>query len=292
MPTSHTGRPRICVTIGDPKGIGPEIIKKALENEALKGKADFLIIGSEDSGYKNERLCARDSVKFLDTAVRLILEKKADAIVTGPINKEAINKAGIRFQGHTEYLAGLCKCKRFAMMFVSKKLKVSLVTRHIPLSKVSSSLSVKMICDATELTYNALKRYFGIRDPKIGVSGLNPHCSEGGLFGKEERSVIIPAVNRLQKRFKGVFGPVPADSLLYDTYHRKFDAAVCMYHDQALAAFKMIARDEGVNLTLGLPFARTSPDHGTGRDIAHKGVARAGSMIEAIKLAIRLSRPC
>lgn len=292
MHTSPTNsppkRPVICITVGDPQGIGPEVAKKALENPLLKGRADFIVLGDPDCGKDNPRECAKKSVEFINAAYKLITQKKADALVTGPVSKEAINKVGIRFEGHTEYLAKLCGCKKFAMMFVSDKLKVSLVTRHIPLKDVSNFISIKSIYDTVELTYKALRNWFGIKGPRVGVAGLNPHCGEGGLFGKEEGSIIKPAVKKLEKEYPGIFGPIAGDSLLYDVYNGRFDAAVCMYHDQGLAAFKMIAREKGVNLTLGLPFIRTSVDHGTGFDIAGKGRANPGSMIEAIKLAIRL----
>jgi len=292
MPISLSGNlPVICVTVGDPRGIGPEVVKKALRNPAVKGTAEFLVIGDPAVNKNNQKACARSALEAINTAFDLVMRKKADAIVTAPVSKEAINKIGVRFEGHTEYLAGLCGAEKIAMMFVSRALKVSLVTRHAALRKVSSLISVNSVYDTAELTYRALKDWFGIKDPKIGISGLNPHCGEGGVFGKEERSVIGPAVRELRKKFKGIRGPISADALLYDVYHKRFNAAVCMYHDQGLAAFKMIARDEGVNLTLGLPFVRTSPDHGTGFDIAGKAKANAGSMTEAIKLAIRLCSP-
>ena len=283
------GKPNICITIGDPAGIGPEVIKKALKEPSLKNVANFLVIGEGVTGKIDRRTCARASVKFIDTAFGLIKSGRADAIVTGPVNKDGINKAGVKFQGHTEYLAKLSGSKKIVMMFVSDTLKVSLVTRHTALRNVSGLLSVGLVYDTVELTYRSLKDRFGIKNPSVGVAGLNPHCGEGGLFGKEEGLIIAPAIKKLQKKFKGIVGPVPADALLHDAYHGKFDAAVCMYHDQGLPAFKMIARDRGVNLTLGLPFIRTSVDHGTGFDIAGKGIADPGSMIEAIKLAIKLT---
>ena len=284
------GSPVICITLGDPRGIGPEVIKKAIFDPAVKNKAYFLIVGEPDVKKNDADYCAKSALRAINTAFTLILNKKADAMVTAPVNKEAINKAGIKIEGHTEYLAGLCGCRRFAMMFVSRPLKVSLVTRHIPLSRVSASISIKSVCDTAELTHELMKKRFNLKNPRIGIAGLNPHCGEGGIFGKEERLVIRPAVKKLKKIFKGISGPVPGDVLLHDAYRGKFDAAVCMYHDQALCAFKMIARDKGVNLTLGLPFIRTSPDHGTGFDIAGKGIADAGSMVEAIRLAIRLTK--
>ena len=286
-------RPIICITTGDPRGIGPEVVKKALATHGLKEKAEFLIFTSTAVNKNNPNACARASLEFIDQAFNLIRRGKADALVTGPVSKEAINllglPAGMKFKGHTEYLAKLCGREKFAMMFVSKKLKISLVTRHIPLSEVSKGISIKSICDTVELTRNALKDWFGIKNPKIGVAGLNPHCGEAGLFGREEILTIGPAVRKLQARYGGISGPIPGDTLLHDAYNQKYDAAICMYHDQGLAAFKMIARNYGVNLTLGLPFVRTSPDHGTGFDIARKAKADPGSMTEAIKLAVRLA---
>lgn len=301
MPISHSGdspakktarKPVICITAGDPRGIGPEVIEKALKSPALKGKANFLIIENKDIDIKDPYACARASVGFIDDAFELIKCKKADALVTGPVNKKDINEAGIKFEGHTEYLAKLSGCDKFAMMFVSGRLNVSIVTRHIAVKDISAALSAENIFNTVELTYGALKNLFGFKNPKVGVSGLNPHSGESGLFGKEEKTIIIPAIKRLQNRFKGILGPIPADTLLYDAYNGKYDAAVCMYHDQGLAAFKMIARESGVNVTLGLPFVRTSVDHGTGFDIAQKGKADPGSMIEAIKLSINLFGKC
>jgi 4-hydroxythreonine-4-phosphate dehydrogenase len=290
MPTFLSGRKRpiVCITIGNPRGIGLEVIRKALKNPALKNKADFLIIGDPTLRKSGRRACARNSIESINKAFELVAAKKADALVTGPVSKEDINKIGLGFKGHTEYLAGLCGCEKFAMMFISDKLKLSLVSRHIALGKVSRFISANMIYDTVDLTYNALKKWFGVGKPKIGIAGLNPHCGEGGEFGNEESSVIRPAINRLKKRYNGIFGPIPGDTLLYDVYHKRFDAAVCMYHDQGLGAFKMISRNNGVNLTLGLPFIRTSPDHGTGFDIAGKDIADPGSMFEAIKLATNL----
>lgn len=296
-------RPIICITTGDPRGIGPEVVKKALAASGLKKKSEFLIFTGTAVNKNNSGACAKASLEFIDQAVNLIRRGKADALVTGPISKRDINNlpgllasrqsrglAGRKFKGHTEYLAKLCGCKKFAMMFISKKLKVSLVTRHMAISEVSRAISIKSICDTVELTHDALKYWFGISNPRIGIAGLNPHCGENGLFGREESATIKPAIRRLQAKYGGISGPIPGDTLLHDVYKQKYDAAVCMYHDQGLAAFKMIARDDGVNLTLGLPFVRTSPDHGTGFDIAGKGKADPGSMREAIKLAVRLAK--
>lgn len=289
MRTFPTGkRPVICVTTGDPRGIGPEITKKALKDSHLAGKADFIVLQDPGLDRNNIRLCAKKSLEFIDTAFHLIMDKKADALVTGPVSKEAINQAGIKFAGHTEYLAKLSGAKRIAMMFTSSRLKVSIATRHIALKDVPKTLSINTICDTVGLTHDALTKWFGVPRPRIGVSGLNPHCGEGGIFGEEEKTIIAPAVKKLAKSMEGITGPIPADTLMHDAYSGKVDAAVCMYHDQGLAAFKMVARSEGVNLTLGLPFIRTSVDHGTGFDIAGKGIADPGSMAAAISTAIDL----
>ncbi|MCX5715667.1 MAG: 4-hydroxythreonine-4-phosphate dehydrogenase PdxA [Candidatus Omnitrophica bacterium] len=295
MPISHTGskaKPVICITVGDPAGIGPEVTKKALKSTELKGKADFFVVGEVFPRKRNRRECGRLSLEYLNTAFELVSTGRADALVTGPVCKEDINALRMDFRGHTEYLAGLSGCKKFAMMFVSDKLKVSTVTRHISLRDVSRCLSSKAIYDTVELTYQALRNNFSIKNPKIGVSGLNPHCGEGGILGKEEELIILPAIKKLKSISAGISGPHPADALLHDAYNKKFDAAICMYHDQALAAFKMISRDQGVNVTLGLPFIRTSVDHGTAFDIAGKGKADPGSMIAAIKLAIGFVKAC
>ncbi|MFH1848186.1 MAG: 4-hydroxythreonine-4-phosphate dehydrogenase PdxA [Candidatus Omnitrophota bacterium] len=282
-------KPTICITAGDPAGIGPEIIKKALADRALARSADFVFFGFEKLKGLSRKKCALASVGFIKEAVDCIKKGRAQALVTGPVSKESISEAGIRFIGQTEYLARLSGSKKAAMMFVSPRLRVGLVTRHVRLADVKRNISRDSIGDAVCLVHRALKDLFGIRRPRIGISGLNPHCGEGGLIGDEEKKVIAPAVKLLRRRLSGLRGPIPADVLLYEAYNGVFDAVVCMYHDQGLAPFKMVARNEGVNLTLGLPFIRTSPDHGTGFDIAGKGIADPGSMKEAIKLAVRLS---
>lgn len=233
----------------------------------------------------------RASIEYLDKALGLLAGKKADALVTAPVNKAAVRSAGVSdFQGHTEYLAGKTGTKDYAMMFVGENLKVTLVTRHVALSRISRSITPEAVYRSIFLTHKYLKNFFGIRDPRIGVCGLNPHAGEGGAFGDEEIKVIAPAVKKANHRFKNILGPLPADTVFHDAINGKFDACIAMYHDQALAPFKMLYFKDGVNLTLGLPFIRTSPDHGTAFDIAGKGIADPTSMIEAIRLACRLSR--
>lgn len=274
-------KPRIVITMGDPKGIGPEVVKKALKDVSIKGIAHYIVLGGK-KGLP---------VKYIDEAVRLIKNKEADALVTAPVNKEAINRQGINFKGHTEYLAGLTGVtpRDVLMMFAAKRLRVSLVTRHIPIKKVPRYLNIDDIVRTIYLSYQGLKNYFRIMRPKIGVCGLNPHSGEGGFIGDEEERLIIPAIEKA--RFKlnssSIYGPCSAESLFYDAYRGKLDAVAAMFHDQGLVPLKMVARDYAVNITFGLPFIRTSPDHGTAYDIAGKDVAEPGSMIEAIRLAVR-----
>lgn len=295
MHTSRSDRPRIIVTTGDPAGIGPEVTAKALASPKVKGLADFLIIG--DTGIRPGRAkpltkkeCGVISIRNLDRALAVLSKDEADALVTAPVNKASIRSAGFSgFQGHTEYLADATLSKDYEMMFIGSKLKVALVTRHIALKDVPKALSVEKIYKAIELTHGALIKYFSISDPRIGVCGLNPHAGELGLFGREEKEMIAPAVKKAARLAVNIFGPLPPDVVFYDATNGKYDAVIAMYHDQGLVPFKMLHFKDGVNMTLGLPFIRTSPDHGTAFDIAGKGIADPSSMIAAIRLAARLA---
>jgi len=228
----------------------------------------------------------RAAMEYLSCGTSLVKSNKSSALVTAPISKEAINKAGFKFAGHTEFLARATKSKKVTMMLAGGPLKVSLVTRHIPLKDVPGSLTRDKIIYTAKNTHYALRKIFKIKNPKIGIAALNPHAGEGGVLGKEERSIIRPAVELLRKKIKGITGPHPADTLFYKAYKGELDAVVSMYHDEGLIPLKMIAFDKGVNITIGLPFMRTSPDHGTAFDIAGKGKADPSSMIEAVKVAI------
>jgi 4-hydroxythreonine-4-phosphate dehydrogenase len=213
-----------------------------------------------------------------------------DAIVTAPISKAAVRMAGLMtFTGHTEYLAEKTGAESFAMMFYSRRIMVSLVTTHLPLRKVAQSITKKKIADVVALSDRAA-RGLGKSNPRIGVAGLNPHAGEGGALGNEDEKIVAPAVQAAQRAGLNASGPIPADVLLRLAYEGRYDVVVAMYHDQALPAFKMISFEKGVNVTLGLPFVRTSVDHGTAFDIAGKGLASEKSMVEAIKLAARLAR--
>lgn len=307
--------------MGDPSGIGPEVTVKALASSKVKGRANFLVIGDKSVLRRAARSCgvklSRDildipnvpagsfahgklsarfgmaAMRYIDAALEMLLRRKALALVTAPINKSSVRSAGFKdFQGHTEYLAEKSGVKKFTMLFVGPGLKVALVTRHIPLRRVSEILDKNAIHNAILLTNKYLRSYFNIKSPRIGVLGLNPHAGEGGSFGDEEAAVILPAINKASRSVKNIFGPLPADVAFYDALKGKYDAIVAMYHDQALTTFKTLYFNSGVNMTLGLPFIRTSPDHGTAFDIAGKDMADPSSMIEAILLARRLAKKC
>lgn len=227
-------------------------------------------------------------VKYIKKAVELALKKEADAVVTAPISKESLKLAGHEWPGHTELLAELTGTKKYAMMFVSERLKVMLSTIHIPLKSVPKKINRTLILKTIRLS-QAGADMLGIKDPKISVAGLNPHAGESGIMGKEEIESIIPAVQRAQEEGINVSGPYPPDVVFHKMYNGDFDMVVCMYHDQGLIPFKMLAFDTGVNVTVGLPIIRTSPDHGTAFDIAWKNRADPSSMLEAIKLAAKLN---
>ncbi len=318
MHTLRSSKARIVITAGDPSGVGAEVALKALASPKISGLANFLLIGDAyvietlkkdmklkpkvpllDLGnvppktFRYGALSAafgKASLEYIDKALEIIKSGEADALVTAPVNKLAIKSSGVSdFEGHTEYLAAHTGAKDVAMMFVGKSLKVTLVTRHTALKDVPGALSPEHIYRTIMLTHKYLKDFFGIRNPRIGVSGLNPHAGEGGIFGDEEKTLISPAIKKALQQIAGVSGPIPPDVIFYECLNKKFDAVVAMYHDQALIPFKMLYFKEGVNLTLGLPFIRTSPDHGTAFDIAGKGIADPTSMAEAIMLACRLA---
>ena len=237
------------------------------------------------------RLQTAAAVRSIELGVKLAMAGRIDALVTPPINKAGLKKAGFSIPGHTEYLAKLSKTKRYEMMLVGKKLRVVLVTRHTAIKDVSKNITRKRVEETILLADQELRKSFGIKRPKLVVCGLNPHAGEEGSIGMEEMNEIIPAVLSARKKTNAqIFGPLSPDALFHDAFAGRYDAEICMYHDQGLIPLKMISRGSGVNVTLGLPFVRTSPDHGTGYDIAKKFTADPGSMIEALKLAVFLSR--
>jgi 4-hydroxythreonine-4-phosphate dehydrogenase len=235
-------------------------------------------------------------VRWIETAVVLALEGKAAGVVTAPIAKATLYAAGFKFPGHTEFIGALTASAPLlgapqpgargpVMMLAAKDLRVALVTVHEPLARVSGLLSHDRIVETGLVLAEALMRDFGVAQPRIVVAGLNPHAGEGGAIGREEVEVVTPAVDTLRRRGIDIRGPLPADSLFHDAARATYDAALCLYHDQALIPVKMLDFWGGVNLTLGLPIVRTSPDHGTAFDIAGKGLARPDSLIAAIRLA-------
>ena len=314
---------RAAITMGDPAGIGAELIVKALAHPAVSNIADFVIIGDKWAFNKAQGAClpagrqklraknytfldlnnvprenfrfgvnrpeyGRASIEYIDKAAQLLKKRAVDCLVTCPISKEAINSAGFRFPGHTEYLAKLTKAKDFVMMLLNRQLKIVLITRHIPLTKVSSAISKEIILKDILLTYKSLKRLFLIPSPRIVVCGLNPHASDNGLLGTEENNIIKPVLKRLNPLIAhSIDGPFSADVAISRACKNKYDCVVAMYHDQALIPLKLSGSSTGVNITLGLAFVRTSPLHGTAFDIAGRNLADPSSMIESIKLAVR-----
>jgi len=227
------------------------------------------------------------AMEYVRFAVGEALSGAVDGIVTAPICKEAIHRAGFDFEGHTDYLAHLTGTRDYAMMLTGQGLSVILVTIHRALAEVSGALSRSSILRAIRLAHHACER-LGARRPKIGVCGFNPHAGEAGAFGSEEREKIVPAIRAAVREGISAEGPFPADTLFVEKNRKRFDAIVAMYHDQGLIPLKMLAFDTGVNVTLGLPIVRTSPDHGTAFDIAGRGIADPRSMAEAIKFASRM----
>lgn len=225
----------------------------------------------------------------IDQAVGLARSGEASGVVTNPIHKATLYGAGFRFPGHTEYLASLCGGPPPVMMLAIEGLRVVAVTVHLSLARAVRELSSEAIVAAALTTHQALIKDFGIASPRLAVAALNPHAGEDGAMGDEEKTVIGPALATLRARGIEAMGPLPADTLFHADARKRFDAAICMYHDQALIPVKTLAFDSGVNTTLGLPFIRTSPDHGTAHDIAGKGIARADSLIAALDLAAQLA---
>ena len=236
-----------------------------------------------------DRKAGQASLDYITTAVKSALENEIDAIVTAPISKESTHLAGSKYPGHTEMLKDLSGSNQAVMMFEGQKFKVMLVTIHEALSNVPKLISKDRVLSTIKLTHDSLVNLFKIDAPKIVVCGLNPHAGESGAFGNEEIDHIIPAVEEARELGINVEGPLPADTLFYYANQGKWDAVVAMYHDQGLIPFKMVSFNDGVNITLGLPIIRTSPDHGTAFDIAWKGVADPSSMIAAIKVAAQFA---
>jgi len=326
--------PIVGITMGDPTGIGPEIIVKALSTEQPFQFCRPFVFGDREvlsrtiqrlrlpaavevfqqvpeDGYgprriflaslsqldvdslhfgRTDKKCGQAMVRYIEEAAQWVMDGKVDAITTCPINKQAINEAGFPFSGHTELLAHLAQASSVAMMFLGSRWKVVLVTTHLPLREVSTSITRDRVLSTIRITDEGLKGYFGIVHPKIAVLGLNPHCGEDGLFGDEEKTEIIPAITTARSHGIEVEGPFSADSFFDLSRLTPFDAVISMYHDQGLIPIKLFDFKEAVNFTLGLPYIRTSVGHGTAYEIAGKGLADPTNLIRAMLTASNLSK--
>jgi 4-hydroxythreonine-4-phosphate dehydrogenase len=282
---------KIAITLGDPAGVGPEIVAAALASPRCPAGFEFEVIGTPAEPGKPTRETARASFDSLEAAVSGALAGHYAAVVTGPVSKKYLHEVGFHFPGQTEFFAERTKTPNHAMCLTGGKLTVALVTAHVPLAEAATTLSGdEIVRVGTLLAEFSIRR--GVATPRIAVAGLNPHAGEQGDIGREEIEIISPACERLRAAFgtRAHFSePQPPDTVFMRSVAGEFDGVLCMYHDQGLIPLKLHAFDEGVNVTLGLPFPRTSPDHGTAFDIAGKGIARPDSMIAAIRLACELA---
>lgn len=305
----------IAISLGDPGGIGSEITIKAIAKPAFnnikfklfgnidileriskkdfskikKNKVECINIQTHKSKVKLGKICAANgevAIKSLDLASDAVMKGDCNALVTAPLHKQAIKLAGYPFEGHTEFLQEKSGSKKVVMLLVGGGLRVALLTRHVAYSDVPKLINKREIIEVTRIVNDALIKYWKIKSPKIGVLGLNPHASDGGLFGNDEKKVIIPAIKELQKLKFNIKGPYAPDTAFHLALKEKWDAQICMYHDQGLIPLKTLAFDSGVNITLGMSFIRTSPDHGTAFDIVGKGIASEASMVAAIEQAV------
>lgn len=332
-------QPTIGITMGDPSGIGPEVLLKALSDPRVRRLGRFVIYGlnelltytadqqeldpfwfrvqhdSDRTGWamtgnivvldfdehdgllhlphEPSKPAGLVSKAFVEEAISDAMRpigdpRRIDALVTGPISKESWSLAGFNWPGHTELLAHRTRCKRHSMLFVSPRLRVALATTHLPLMDIRNVLTIGRVFDPIDLGNLACKQ-LGIKNPRIAVTGLNPHAGEGGMFGDEEQRLIEPAVRVAREAGINVTGPHPADTIFIAAAAGEYDLVVAMYHDQGLIPVKLLGWDKAVNWTVGLPFIRTSPDHGTAFSIAGRNKASEGSMVAAIQLAAKLA---
>ena len=293
MSTVQTSRPRIALTVGDPAGIGPEIVARAAEDSAVRAVCEPIIYAPPPTmAVVPGVLSAEAGQAAFDVIVRAVRDAEAgvvDAIATAPVNKEAFALAGLPWVGHTDLLAHLTGAPFVAMMFHSQALRVVLATIHIPLREVPEVLTQDRLVTTVRLMARELPR-FGYPSPRIAMAGLNPHAGEHGLFGDEEERAIIPALEACRAEGINVSGPFPGDTVFVRAARGEFDAVLACYHDQGLIPVKLLAFGQAVNVTLGLPIIRTSVDHGTAFDIAGRGIADHGSMVAAVTLAAQLAQ--
>lgn len=288
-------RPRLAVTLGDPRGIGPEIVAKMLSDGRAGKEAELVVVGPRgveveaaevigDWKPGNEKLAGKLAGAAIERAVELAKAGRVQGIVTAPIDKSVLLSGGYDFPGHTEMLAELTG-SRVAMMLTSAKLRVVLATMHIALRDVPSQLTRERILETAKTTRQGLRDWFDIVEPRIALCALNPHAGDRGRFGREDDDLLAPAA-----REAGLLGPFPADTVFVRALKGEFDAVIAPYHDVGMTAIKVAAFGKAVNVTLGLPFPRTSPDHGTALDISGKGIADPSSMIEATLLCASIAR--
>ena len=291
--------------MGEPAGVGPQVAVAAFDHfggrigkRALKLVGDPSVFGRDAIATtakatrtpgKPDTANAAAVTEAIEIAVAACLHGEAGAVVTAPIHKAVLKAAGFAHPGHTEFLAQLTGARRAVMMLASDQLRVVPLTIHQPLATVAAAITKQAVFDAGEIILTSLRRDFGILMPRLAVAGLNPHAGEDGMLGDEEITVIAPAVAALRARGFAVTGPHSADTLFHDEARKGYDAVLCMYHDQALIPIKTLSFWDGVNVTLGLPIVRTSPDHGTALDIAGTATADARSMIAAVELAAKMA---
>ncbi len=281
----------IGITLGDQAGIGPEVVAEALASGQLPEGYHYQVIGEriEVTPGQPTKASARAALDALEESVVLLQKREIDAVVTAPVGKEGLHELGFHFPGQTEFYADRLACENHAMCLTGKNLTVALVTIHVPLADVPELISQEEIIRVGKLLADFCKQR-GKKNPRVAVCGLNPHAGEGGAFGSEDLEIVQPAVEQLQTtRQDAVFsGPHPPDTIFRPAADGEYDAVLCMYHDQGLIPLKLLDFDNGVNVTLGLPMPRTSPDHGTAYDIAGTGTASGSSMIHAIQLACEM----
>ncbi len=305
------GRPRLAVTLGDPRGIGPEVVAAAARDPAVRDAADLLAVGPEGTRPKAglpldavgrwdpdagdpEAEAGRLAGRAVERACELALAGEVDGLVTAPLSKAALAAAGYGWPGHTEFLRDRTGTGEVTMMMAAETtprggpLRMALLTGHLPLREVPDRLTVELVLTRSRIAARALRDWWGLEAPRLAFAGLNPHASEGGLFGDEEERILAPAARRLAAEGSArVDGVHPADTVFRRCLEGRVDAVVVPYHDVGLAVLKTLALERGVNVTAGLPFPRTSPDHGTAFDIAGRGEADSSSMREALRLCAR-----
>ncbi len=310
---------RIALSRGDPAGVGPELLARAVGEPAFAGKCEFVLFGERDvleealrrfaphvdskkveivessklikfnemKTNEADALCGRAAYEAIKAATQSVIDGKNKAVVTAPVNKYSVNLSGVDFSGHTEMIAEMCGTEDFAMMQSSGKLHVVFVTTHIPITEVSANISIERIVSVTEMLIDALTSE-GVSDPHIAVMALNPHAGENGCMGREDEEITKKAVEILRQKKIRVDGPVVPDVLFVPGRYEKYDGIVSMYHDQGHIPFKMLAFSSGVNSTVGLPIIRCSPDHGSAFDIAWgRGECGTGSFFAAVELALK-----